>query len=733
MNEHIATDASATHRTMRMLWDDDGFSTIGVAIALLLTLSLVFSAATVYQVNSASADVQNVADAGALAAENEVAEFYVIVYVCDAVVLSMSITCILLTIAGTICSCIPPTSAFGANLLAHSARVTKAKYDFSNNAVNALNKIQKILPLISAGNATAVISANSGGALNAQYTGSAILFPMTGADIGAPDMPRTDELEQTAKDNQEELAREAQKAEEAAKAASEIKSLAYQLDCGDFPDHCLYERAYKLAGLEGYENPLFKSVDTWTFSAPLERARAYYSARYRNETPASSANKERANSALRKIMFAYAQEVLANGYVRDDGTNFDANLPTIPKNNAELMNTHLYTDSLFPVSSGQDTIMHAHLECPGISQDGGATSYGSVAELQAGIDTGMYEVCEYCEFNKSSLGNVASATSNTQVGFEYYYRQISELAKKYQKEREKGKPATEKTKEIAQGIFDKAGDAIAEAFNFRIEAKPPGHQGCIAFAVTSGAESPGMNFNTSFVNSDNNLKSCAAISGSILAEDAARDGENVVTSILDGLSDGKSGGLDVIGSIILDLWSCLLNVYSGGIQALVDGLEIILESVSLNSDSGLGKWAKDSVVDILDGLGLTPAKLSAPKPILANTSHVLKRSDISLSGSLLGAKSASIQASTITSENIFEKIGGALQEAIAGKSVVDSIVIGEVSPVGQGGGGESAGGGGTLKFNLPPAIKEGADTLLSGASEAISPVIDDILTGGAWQ
>ena len=39
-------------------WDDDGgFSTLGMAVALLVTLSLVFSAAQVYRVSSASADI----------------------------------------------------------------------------------------------------------------------------------------------------------------------------------------------------------------------------------------------------------------------------------------------------------------------------------------------------------------------------------------------------------------------------------------------------------------------------------------------------------------------------------------------------------------------------------------------------------------------------------------------------------------------------------------------------
>ena len=68
-------------RVKRPFWMDkcpenDGFSTAGVAIALLVTLSLVFTGAQVYRVQSAAADTQEVADAAALAGDNIVAEYY---------------------------------------------------------------------------------------------------------------------------------------------------------------------------------------------------------------------------------------------------------------------------------------------------------------------------------------------------------------------------------------------------------------------------------------------------------------------------------------------------------------------------------------------------------------------------------------------------------------------------------------------------------------------------------
>ena len=60
------------------LAEEQGFSTVGVALALLLSFALIFSAARVYEIESVSGDIQNVADSAALAAENVVGEYCVI-------------------------------------------------------------------------------------------------------------------------------------------------------------------------------------------------------------------------------------------------------------------------------------------------------------------------------------------------------------------------------------------------------------------------------------------------------------------------------------------------------------------------------------------------------------------------------------------------------------------------------------------------------------------------------
>lgn len=62
-------------RSSSLFWAEEGFSTVGMVLALLISISLIFTAACVYEINSSSSRVQEVADAAALAAENTVGEF----------------------------------------------------------------------------------------------------------------------------------------------------------------------------------------------------------------------------------------------------------------------------------------------------------------------------------------------------------------------------------------------------------------------------------------------------------------------------------------------------------------------------------------------------------------------------------------------------------------------------------------------------------------------------------
>ena len=166
------------------LHDEDGMTTVGMVVSLLLALSMIFSSAQVYRIQSVSSRVQSVADAGALAAGNVVAEFMVAVRVCDSVALSLSLTSLTSTGLGIVACCVPGGQGVGAKLLEAGARVADARDSFSKTASEGLARVQKALPFLAAASAASVAQGN--GSNGSDYTALALLVPDSAEDIRVP-------------------------------------------------------------------------------------------------------------------------------------------------------------------------------------------------------------------------------------------------------------------------------------------------------------------------------------------------------------------------------------------------------------------------------------------------------------------------------------------------------------------------------------------------------------------
>ena len=158
--------------------DEEGMTTVGVVLSLLVTLALVFSAGQAYRVGSASSEVQNVADAAALAAQNEVGEFMIVVRVCDAAVLSLSLTSLVATGLGVAALCTPATASASETLLKAGRDVAYARDRFAEKAADGLDRLQRLLPFLAAANAASVASANNGA--SSSYVALALLVPAWG-------------------------------------------------------------------------------------------------------------------------------------------------------------------------------------------------------------------------------------------------------------------------------------------------------------------------------------------------------------------------------------------------------------------------------------------------------------------------------------------------------------------------------------------------------------------------
>ena len=700
--------------------DDEGFSTVGVAIAMLLALSLVFSGAQVYRVQSASAEIQEVADAAALSADNIVAEYYLVARVCDAVVLSLSLTGIVVTGIGVAALCTPLSASAGKTLIDAGERVLKARDQFANKAAAGLDKLQKLVPFLAAANA-ARVAASNGGQAGTGYVGIAITLPFEGEEVAVGDTGLSDDFVDAVDDAADGLEQAGKEAEDAARTAKESKERAYQADCGANPGYCMYERAATLAGLAGSDNPYFSSADTWGFSVALARAKAYYAQRLSKEAPQGSSVEEQAESALRKRFYEYAVSELEKGWVRESDDSFSANFPVMPRNTAELRNTSLFTESAYPVTVNESGAfeMHAYSGCP---RAAGASMSASLAEREAG----SYAVCPTCGFTTASLGKVAAASSSIDNGFEYHYRIVAKAAEEYQKAREAYTPKANKVRHIAGNLFDKAIEALKKMASQRIDVAPPGRFGVVAIVASTGSMSTDTGFSSSFVNWSGELGTRVAISGATLVSDSPEQGRTIIASALEGLKD-RSDSL-AVGALdgVMDVWSAALYAYADGQSRIGDALDELDSKLSFGSESGLGIWSSKEFSKLMESLGLQPVELDAPKPVLVNTQHVLEADSGAFSTRLLAVKSV---ASHLSGGSVLEGIiGGVEGEALecidgfSGKLTIAEIEIaGEGSPTIP------------LTITLPDAVGEGATDLVSSIADRLRDLAGGVIEGRQWR
>ena len=218
--------------------DEEGMTTVGMVLSLLVTLALVFSAGQAYRVGSASSEVQNVADAAALAAQNEVGEFMIVVRVCDAAVLSLSLTSLVATGLGVAALCTPATASASETLLKAGRDVAYARDRFAEKAADGLDRLQRLLPFLAAANAASVASANNGA--SSSYVALALLVPASGKKIAVDGAAELEDVAEAVGDEADEVRQAADEAERAAERANEAKRRAFEHDCGLDPSYCMY-------------------------------------------------------------------------------------------------------------------------------------------------------------------------------------------------------------------------------------------------------------------------------------------------------------------------------------------------------------------------------------------------------------------------------------------------------------------------------------------------------------
>lgn len=697
----------------RVIRDEEGFTTAGMAIALLVTLSLLFSAAQVYRINAAAAGVQDVADAAALAAESQVAEFMVAVRVVDGAVLSLSLLGGASYGLGVVGLCVPSAADLGAQLVSAAQKILKARDRFAERAAASLNEVQRALPFMAAASAAAVAAAN-GTSREGGYHAVALLLPAAGKAITVGSNDAEDDLEEAVAQEKDALTEAAARAEEAARKASEAKRRAFLRDCGDNPNYCMYERASHLAGLDGSDNPLFQSEDAWSFPVARDRALAYYRTRLLTEQPEGDTSEDKARSALRKQFYAYAVARLREADIRETPTSLQGAFPRFPRNLEQLRGTSLYTDARYPVEvEGELPVMHAWEGCAGL---GLTDHFDSVKALEEG----EFLICEHCRFTPASLGSVASASTAIDNGFEYHYDAVARAASEYQEALREGAPLSAEVKREAQGLLDKVVAALQGVSSMRIDAVPPGAMGCIALVVASDG-SP--SFSSPFVGKDASLGTRAAISAATLVEDRS-EGASVIGNLLDGFDIG-AGSVTGAGRLVLKCWSALLKAYGEGQQALIGGVEAVLDGLPLVGATGLGGWAAGALREAVEAVGLEPASIQPLKPVLAQTAAVARADGGEYAVRFLSVREQALSSALASSHPLEELVDRIERDAYDRLSSLEIEIACIELPFGVG----------TIPVTiaLPPSVTAGAQGLVERAGDVLRGAVGALGWDDSWE
>lgn len=609
--------------------NEKGFTTLAVAVAMLVTLALVFAIANVSWNKSLSGDVQAVADSTALAGANVVAKYMTVATVLDACVLSLGLVGMSVMALGVVVAAIPPLSKFAAPVLDAGKTVLRARSDFARSAYQGLAKLEKGLPYLSAANSILAVEANGSGRVD--YTGVAVPFPYDGTDGS---FASYDDLLQEAGDMQDSSSKVKEysdAAEVEKKLADEAKRAGWLADCGGQP-YSMYQRAQTLAGMDGAINPYYPNPEEWTFGVALLRARGYYATRLAQEAPEGPSLEEQVDSVARTKFYEVALERVNAGLVveHSDGT-VDLDLPELPKNTSDMCATHVYTESVWPVSleghSDKDEgsyVLHYSTSCPGMTGP-----YAGSASL-ADIDSGHVHLCPLCRFNIADIGKVPQASTSIENGFEHHWKRVVEASKEYEGHKNEQIRLENEAKKAAEKSASAFEAALAKLAAPRPKLTPPGRYGCVAVVCDSETHEAPSVLSNAFV-PGSRVPARAAVSAAALAPDEATKDNNVLSQFFDNLKGSGgfvSSGVGWLLDGIFEVWGSILLSYGNGFDALGAQLNRLFDKAGTFGFGRVATWIKEKLGSVVDLMGFRPADLRLKKPVLVNSVDVFDRAGV---------------------------------------------------------------------------------------------------------
>lgn len=617
--------------TMFFKRGEEGFTTVGSAVALLLALSLTFGAVQVCWIQSRSGQVQYVADAAALAADGAVAKVITYAQVIDAALLTLSLLGLSSYAASAVASFIPGGQSVAVRFVDLGDKISHARDRFAKSAAKGLNAAQKALPALCTYEASKVASAN-GSAQGVSYAAVAIPLPLQTKKLSIGSNEDADKAMQEMVNKENEVQEKVEAQEKAQKELERSKEQAWRADCGDAKS--MRERAEHLGGLSGSDNPGYSSPDTWNFSVGISRAKRYYKARLdqeKKETEAYTDDEEMGQGVARKAFYEYALKIASANKVSKGSQGMEfPHVEQLAHGTNDFKKTYLYTQRAYPVSSeGDKRLLHASSAC---SKCGSfAKGRGSLEE----VERGTLAKCPNCKYALATLVRASQLTGIVESGFEYHYQRFAIAAESYASA---AKDVEKNAKELAESSESMTSDfkeALKSLSGTRINLKSAGRYGCIAVVWASGQETEAkLPFAGGKARAGNRL----ALSGACLAKDESVDEAALLQQIGSGLipSESLAGGLT---KAVLGSWGSALAAYAQGLDGAQGVLTKVLGSIPLIG-TDLSESVSDKLANAVEDAGLEPAELGVYKPVLTNTALIAQMDDSAFSKALMKAQAA---------------------------------------------------------------------------------------------
>lgn len=597
--------------------EDGAYTTVASAVSILVILTIVFSSATAIWSMSRAGDVQVAADATALAGANVVAGYATTATTVDASILSLGLAGFCVTGVGLVALLIPSAQAAAEKTVDCGVRILETRNKFAKSASTGLKKLERALPYLVAASSVRTCAAQSTDDIS--YAGAAFAVPRESAsEFPAIDGEGvdTDKISRSA-DELSEAAKELAQASEKTTAACKDAWIA---DCGR-EGRNMQERASKLSGISGTQNPDYASSITWEPNVALKRTRAYYTWRLEHNAPEGSGTEVAVDAAARRAFYEYAIKKFEHAKVEErDGTCM-SNVELLPKNAAEVRQSELYTEAVWPTSlEDGKRVLHYGTDCPGAKgASGGAASLAS-------LDAGEVSECPVCRFGVGDVGKAPAASTSIDNGYEYHLREYTEALDRYVECRNRELELEQKARGQAKDAATAFKDAISKLGGARPKIAPPGRFGCVAAVVSGGVSSPSA---SSDFSQAVRLPGRGAVSAAALAPDAATAENNVLSRFFSSLAE-RSGGGGVPGLVndVMALWGKLLVGYGDMGKSLKKTMDGLLDGLTNFGLGPIATWLSDSLDSCVSALGFEAVDLSLKKPVLTDSSNVLAHADV---------------------------------------------------------------------------------------------------------